>query len=346
MSAPSISAAPGNSRTDWIIRRFGANEHQMIRTLVPSSVKTLGEDEVEVRISTANVARDGHILIPQGGRLENYKKNPVVLWNHDTDNFPVGRAESISVQSQQIVARVRFPPAGISERAEECRGLIKTGFINGVSVGFDPLDGQPLDPRNPHRGMRITDWDLIEFSFCCVPVDENALVTSRARPGAAVPTRSRRRGAKPMQAATNHCQTALDEHAAFARHHAEIADATQRLDEHRSRLGTALRGLQAAVQTGDNDAAADCHARCMRCMGGINREMKTIGDRHQDATDAYNAVQRSLRSAGDVAGWDVGTQPEPTAGSTEDKHGRHSADWHRRQRDMRMIEVAALKNGS
>lgn len=311
----------------------------MIRTLVPSSVRTLGEDEVEVRISTAAVARDGHILIPQGVKFENYKRNPVVLWNHDVENFPVGRAETLSVQSQQIIARVRFPPTGISDRAEECRGLIKSGFINGVSVGFVPLDGELLDPCNTRGGMRITDWELIEFSFCCVPVDENALVTSRAKPGA-VPRRSSRRGAKPMQSAINHCQTALDEHQAFARHHTEIADATQRLDEHRSRLGTALRGLQAAAQAGDNDAAADCHARCMRCMNGMNREMKAIGDRHQGAGDAFNGVQRALRSAADAGGWDVGTEPEPTAGSTEDKHGRHSADWHRRQREARELEAA------
>jgi HK97 family phage prohead protease len=152
----------------------------MIRKLVPAQIKALGEDEVEVRMSTATIARDGHILIPQGGKFENYKKNPVVLWNHDTDDFPVGRSEQITVEADEIVSRVRFPPMGISPRADTCRGLAKTGFLNGVSVGFDPEDGEPLDPRNPRGGMRITDWDLIELSFCCVPVDTDALVTSRA----------------------------------------------------------------------------------------------------------------------------------------------------------------------
>jgi HK97 family phage prohead protease len=152
----------------------------MIRKLVPAQIKALGEDEVEVRMSTAAVARDGHILIPQGGKFENYKKNPVVLWNHDTEGFPVGRSEQITIEAEEIVSRVRFPPAGISHRADECRGLTKSGFINGVSVGFDPEDGEPLDPRNPRGGMRITEWDLIELSFCCVPVDTDALVTARA----------------------------------------------------------------------------------------------------------------------------------------------------------------------
>ena len=152
----------------------------MIRKLVPSKITVLGEDEVEVRMSTATLARDGHILIPAGGRLDNYKKNPVVLWNHNTDHFPVGRAEAIQVDADEIVSRVRFPPLAISPRADECRGLTKTGFINAVSVGFDPLDGEPLDPKDPRGGQRITDWELMEFSFCCVPIDTESLVTARA----------------------------------------------------------------------------------------------------------------------------------------------------------------------
>lgn len=152
----------------------------MIRAMVRAQVKALGDDQVEVRMSTATLARDGHILIPQGAILENYRANPVVLWNHNVDNFPVGRAEDISVQGEEIVAIVRFPPAGISARADECRGLVKTQFINGVSVGFDPLDGEPLNPAKPRGGMRVTSWELFELSFCCVPVDPEAVVTARA----------------------------------------------------------------------------------------------------------------------------------------------------------------------
>lgn len=152
----------------------------MIRKLVRSTVKALGDDLVEVRMSTAAVARDGHILTPQGARLDNYKLNPVFLWNHDVDCFPVGRSEGMHIDAEEIVTQVRFPPTGISARADECRGLVKAGFINGVSVGFDPLDGEPLDAKNPRGGQRVTDWELLECSFCCVPVDTEALVVARA----------------------------------------------------------------------------------------------------------------------------------------------------------------------
>lgn len=161
----------------------------MIRKLMPATVTVLGDDEVEVRVSTAIRARDGHILIPQGAKLDNYRRNPVVLWNHDTDLPPVGRSEDLRIEGEQIISRVKFPPASISARADEIRGLTKGGFINAVSVGFDPIDGDPIDATKPRAGMQFTEWELLEFSFCNVPIDAEALVTARAKqtakPGAA-----------------------------------------------------------------------------------------------------------------------------------------------------------------
>lgn len=152
----------------------------IVRQMMPASIKMMGEDEVEVRVSTAVRARDGHILIPQGARLDNYRRNPVVLWNHDVSAPPVARSESIAVEGEEIVSRAKFPPLGISARADEIRGLTKAGFINGASIGFDPIDGEPIEKAKPKGGMRVSDWELVEWSFCCIPVDPGAEVTARA----------------------------------------------------------------------------------------------------------------------------------------------------------------------
>src|SRR5207244_3777174 len=58
---------------------------------MPAQINAVGELEVEAVISTAAVARDGHIFVPQGAKLDNYRKNPVVLWQHDTMQPAVGR---------------------------------------------------------------------------------------------------------------------------------------------------------------------------------------------------------------------------------------------------------------
>jgi HK97 family phage prohead protease len=170
----------------------------MIRKLIAAEINDLGDDEVEVVMSTSALARDGHILVTQGCRLDNYRANPIVLWSHDS-NVPVGNAEDVVIDQDKITARVRFAPLGISARADEIRGLTKAGVIRAVSVGFDPLSGEPLDPKRPKGGQRFTDWDLMELSFCSIPIDTSALVTARAIGEMTVPDTPQSDRAAPRQ---------------------------------------------------------------------------------------------------------------------------------------------------
>jgi len=169
----------------------------MLRQLLPAAITPLGDDEVELVLSTGYLARDGHVLVPQGCELASYKTNPVWLWSHDPLT-PVGRCEEIAVDGDKIRARVRFAPAGISAKADEIRGLVKSGVINAASVGFEPLDGEPLDPKKPKGGQRYTRWELLEGSFVAVPADPSALVTQRAAEGAAAEADGAR-GYRPRQ---------------------------------------------------------------------------------------------------------------------------------------------------
>lgn len=151
----------------------------MIRKTVRAQITPVGEDEVDVVMSTASLARDGHVLVPQGCRLENYQANPIVLWSHDPD-CPIGNVTDIAVDAHEIRARIKFAPLGISQKADEIRGLMKAGVVRAVSVGFDPLEGEPLDPKKPRGGQRFTDWELLELSGVSVGADTGALVTQRA----------------------------------------------------------------------------------------------------------------------------------------------------------------------
>lgn len=152
---------------------------KLIRADISANTDGLGDDEVEVIMSTAALARDGHVLIPAGARLDNYRANPIVLWSHNSD-IPLGNVEDIAIEGDMIRARVRFAPLGISDEADKYRGLVKAGVVRAVSVGFDPIVGEPIDPRKPKGGQRFSEWELWELSFCSVPVDSGALVTARA----------------------------------------------------------------------------------------------------------------------------------------------------------------------
>jgi HK97 family phage prohead protease len=153
----------------------------MLRAIMPAQINVLGEREVEVVVSTGNRARDGHVFEPSGGHFDNYGNNPIVLWQHDVMS-PIGNGNELRVEDNGIRAKVVFAPVGIDATADRICGLVKSGVVRGISFGVDPIEAEPLDPAKPKGGKRVTSWELLEFSFCSVPVDPDALVTNRSQP--------------------------------------------------------------------------------------------------------------------------------------------------------------------
>ena len=270
----------------------------MIRAAVPAQVAALGEGEVEVVISTAALARDGHILEPTGCDLTNYRANPVVLWQHNPDQ-PVGRATDVVVDGDRIRARITFAPDGISAKADEVRGLVKTGIVSGISVGFDVLDGTPLDPKKPRGGQRFTRWELLECSFCSVPVDPGAAVTARAETQETLTMdEPQTRAGKTLSAAN---KQRLDD----AADHLERA-----LDRHKA-VGDHLDGIKAQTDGADEEAA-DQH--------------EDAGDAHRALGRSLKAVKRCLRAVLDTADAKYGAGEQKTEPDDDDSQQRSMAD--------------------
>jgi HK97 family phage prohead protease len=243
-----------------------------MRAAVSAQIKELGENEVEVIISTSAIARDGHILEPAGCDLTNYRANPIVLWQHNPDT-PVGRAADLMVDGDRIRARILFAPAGVSPKADEVRGLVKTGIVSGVSVGFDVLDSEPLDPKKPYGGQRFTKWELLECSFCSVPADPGAAVTARTA------TSPESNPVKPQESTMSTTQTRAGKKlsAATKKQLSEANDHLQRAMERHKALGEQMDDIRDRSE-GDEDMRAD------------------LADMHEDANDAHRALGRSLQA--------------------------------------------------
>lgn len=155
------------------------DKSRMIRAVVPAQIEQLGDREVRVTISTSNMGRDGHIFEPTGASVTNYRSNPIVLWQHNEEH-PIGNGEDIEIDGDRITSRTVFAPAGIDPTADRICGLVKAGVIRAVSVGIDPIEAEPLDPARPKGGKRVRKWELLEYSYCSIPVDATALVTERS----------------------------------------------------------------------------------------------------------------------------------------------------------------------
>jgi len=139
----------------------------------------------EALISTEAIDRDGDIVVAAGADLENYKKNPVVLFGHrySDPEAVVGRAlELETMAGKGIRARWQFAPWGTSKGSDAVRRLWAGGFLNATSIGFMVPDGGMEEIRTEddegesrRSGWRFNEWELLEFSLVPVPANAEAL---------------------------------------------------------------------------------------------------------------------------------------------------------------------------
>lgn len=146
---------------------------------IERSVEETKADEVSFPfvLSTAAEDRQRDVINQGGWKLDNYRKNPVVLWAHDYASLPVARASSVYVVGDKLKAVDRFSKD--HELAITVARLYANGFLNAVSVGFRPLKWS----WNDERGMGAADFDeceLLEHSAVPVPAHQDALIEARA----------------------------------------------------------------------------------------------------------------------------------------------------------------------
>ena len=139
-----------------------------------STFKTLGENEdggVDIKGSASTNALDraGDIINAdawtKGGGLDNYKGNPIILFNHDY-NKPIGRAKDLQVTENGLEISAK-----ISKAAGEVTQLIKDGVLGAFSVGFKVKDADYMTETD---GYKIKDAELFEVSVVSVPCNQNA----------------------------------------------------------------------------------------------------------------------------------------------------------------------------
>lgn len=127
-------------------------------------------------VSTGDADREGDRIPPTGWRLDNFKRNPVVLWAHQHASPPIARATRVWTEASGLKADIEFPPPGLYPFADQIHDLVKAGFLSTTSVGFKA--GQKL--RNECGGYDWLDPDLLEVSICGVPANPAALIEGRS----------------------------------------------------------------------------------------------------------------------------------------------------------------------
>ena len=138
-----------------------------------STFKSLGETDdggVEIKgsASTNSLDRAGDIIETQAwmkGGLENFKNNPIILFNHNYDK-PIGRAKDLQVTDSGLEISAK-----ISKAAGDVTQLIKDGVLGAFSVGFRCKDSEYMTETD---GYKIKDAELFEVSVVSVPCNQGA----------------------------------------------------------------------------------------------------------------------------------------------------------------------------
>jgi HK97 family phage prohead protease len=140
-----------------------------IHKLLTAKIDRAADDaDASMTISTPDVDREGDVLVPEGVVLDDYLKNPIVMFVHDHFSIPVGRTTHVNVVPGRGIA-VDFVWLKNDAEADRVRNAFEQGVLNAASVGFMPLAYEPIA-----TGYRYTKWALLEWSICPLPANPNA----------------------------------------------------------------------------------------------------------------------------------------------------------------------------
>ena len=156
-----------------------------------------GDMVLTFTITTDDRDRDNDVVMPNGIMTENFASNPVMLFSHRYDELPIGRTVNMwaeksvkdnGKETNKVKAKVTFQPdenyhdSYTGVRGSMIYRMYKSGNLNAVSIGFNPLDYEPIEEKDEKDmvigvgGTRFIKWDLLEFSSVSVPSNPQALI--------------------------------------------------------------------------------------------------------------------------------------------------------------------------
>ena len=204
---------------EYIVNKFGSNDSSEIRRIkmeannfsksIADIVEVKAYDEKEVRdlckaagieylegyearvatfiISTEDVDRDSDIVKQAGIDKDDYMKNPVIMFAHNSRSLPIGATLKVWQSNKQTKALAliyddRVDSTGLSETIFR---MVKAGALRGASIGFSTKEARyPTDDEI--KQYKMDPWGVIfekvsmhEWSICSIPANQNALRTSK-----------------------------------------------------------------------------------------------------------------------------------------------------------------------
>lgn len=132
-------------------------------------------DDLTFVLSDNTVDRYGDVIEAAGWDLRWFQRNNIALFGHDS-NFPIGTWEDVRVEGNKLMGKLKLAAEGTSARIDELRRLVEQGILKAVSVGFKPVESEPIQ----RGGVRYKKQELLETSLVSVPANPAALAIAKS----------------------------------------------------------------------------------------------------------------------------------------------------------------------
>jgi len=107
---------------------------------------------------------------PLSVKLERYKQNPILLFNHDM-NYPVGRVVAVEPREDGLWVEAVVSSSD-NEKVSFVRDLVADGTLCTFSVRF--ADETVVEDPEVQGGKLIKDWELQEVSIVSIPAQPDS----------------------------------------------------------------------------------------------------------------------------------------------------------------------------
>jgi len=261
-------------------------------TLIRKAAAGKASGSLSYVLSDATVDRYGDIVEPQGWVLENFKSNPIALFNHRPDQV-VGTWGNVRVAKDALMAEFQPAEPGTSRIADEVRRLVEQGVLRAASVGFHGIEAEPIKGT---RGTRYKSQELVETSIVSVPANPQALAI-----------------AKSLDISDDTMELVFGKHAAtitrsissgkhadtHPKHKVRAMNISQQIEDVQNRLNAARDALHAHVENSDHDIEQaqqlnDEVEYLEKDLASKQRTEKSLALRAVEQTPQLPAVRRPL----------------------------------------------------
>lgn len=129
----------------------------------------------------------GYRVLTSGLGLEQFLKNPVMLYSHEYGLLPIGTWEEVHEEDGKLLATAKFDDG--DPFALEVSRKVDEGILKCCSIGFDvQVIEESDDLKLPGQvGPTVTKAELLECSICAIGANRNAMRLS-SEPGTPSPT--------------------------------------------------------------------------------------------------------------------------------------------------------------